>query len=321
IGRWTPPARAGAPAAPGRDWLLRVDAPRNSMKPLFALPPNTALLASPREPLAVLWGIDDGSVRVLKSDGTLLRQVAPPAGMTAVLPRWAADGRILAMGITRPSDDAQAPRPAPVNLALELSSGGFIRLDKPLPEPPAGPDLTLKELVLTGTQAVLQSGSVRQAVSPLWLVATAERAESRALVSANAQSGTLSPRGDAVLLISDGAALIAPLIRLPKEALLAARNQAMRQKVLSNGKQLGLALHVYASDHEDRFPDAGAGVEGLLLPYLKTDALFEGFVYTYTGGKISEIPEPSKVVLGYVMGPGGRAEIWGDGHVTWKDDQ
>jgi prepilin-type processing-associated H-X9-DG protein len=41
------------------------------------------------------------------------------------------------------------------------------------------------------------------------------------------------------------------------------------------------------------------------------------FVYTFWGGNLAEIKEPSKEVMGYVPGPGGRAVTYLDGHVKW----
>jgi hypothetical protein len=319
-GRWTPPARAGMPPPLPQEWLLRIDARRNTLKPLFALPPLTLLMASDREPLAVLFGVGERVVRVLKSDGTLLRQVAFPPGLRPTYPRWSADGRLLVTGLPEQDEKTGKVTGQQVELALELTAGNFVRVEKPLPEAPSGPKLAVGELALTSTQAMLQSGAVKQKVAPLWLASTANGGESRALVSANAEAAALSPRGDSVLFIADGAALVAPLMRLPKAAFVEARAAAVRAQLVSSGKQLGLALIIYANEHEDRLPAAGETLETLLEPYVKSEALFDGFVYTYAGGKVSDIPEPANTMLGYITGPGGRAEVWADGHVTWKKD-
>ena len=319
VGLWTPPARPNMPPPAPQEWLLRIDARRGTLKPLFALPPLTILMASPRDPLAVLFNVNERVIRVLKSDGTLLRQVAFPQTLTPAFPRWGADGRLLVSAAPMPDEKGKVTG-SQVELALELSAGGFVKLDKPVADAPPKPTASNEELVLTTTQAVLQSGTVNQKVAPLWLAATANKGESRALVCANAELGALSPRGDSVLFIADGAALVAPLMRLPKAAFVEVRNAALRAQVLNSGKQLGLALIIYANEHEDRLPAAGEPLETLLEPYAKSDRLFDGFVYTFAGGKISDIAEPVTTMLGYVTGPGGRAELWADGHVTWKKD-
>ena len=62
-------------------------------------------------------------------------------------------------------------------------------------------------------------------------------------------------------------------------------------------------------------------------PYLKNPSVFEnpgtgdnGFVYSYGGPTgLAQITSPATTQLGYVSGPGGRAIIWADGHVTWVE--
>jgi prepilin-type processing-associated H-X9-DG protein len=50
---------------------------------------------------------------------------------------------------------------------------------------------------------------------------------------------------------------------------------------------------------------------------VKNSSILEGFVYTFKGGKLSDVDKPAETVLGYIEGPGGRAVAYLDGHVKW----
>jgi hypothetical protein len=77
---------------------------------------------------------------------------------------------------------------------------------------------------------------------------------------------------------------------------------------------------MFASDHDDTFPSANDPISAALLPYLKNEGLFQNFTYTFGGGKLSDIAAPNEQVLGNVLGPGGKAIIYADGHVVWEAD-
>jgi hypothetical protein len=75
-------------------------------------------------------------------------------------------------------------------------------------------------------------------------------------------------------------AIIAMLVTLLLPAVQAARAAARRTQCTNNLKQLGLAMHSYASANSDIFPPGSPGNQqhGLfshILPYLEEDALFD----------------------------------------------
>jgi prepilin-type processing-associated H-X9-DG protein len=137
----------------------------------------------------------------------------------------------------------------------------------------------------------------------------------------------LAPDGSGVLYLAQGAAWVTPLIRMPKDAFLQARRTAYRMAALSNAKQVGLALQMYAQDYDEVYPPADGPVIDRLKPYARSEAVFNdpstgatGFVYLHPQATLKEIGEPAKTRIGHLTGPGGRAIIFADGHVEWEDD-
>jgi hypothetical protein len=169
-------------------------------------------------------------------------------------------------------------------------------------------------------QAVAKDGDDQQKVGLLWLESTTKSEQPRTLIAADAANATLLPANDVVVYHAQGAVWATPLLRLDKAQFIAMRDAARRTTVLSNGKQLGLAVMMYAQDYDETYP-TGDNINAKLTPYLKNDALFQGFTYTFGGGAMSSVEKPAETELGFVTGPGGRAVIYADGHVKWRPDQ
>lgn len=321
-----PPAgqRAQQPGEAVRQWVLRVDARRNTMKPLFAVSDEAQLLVSPRAPLAVVFSQDERSLRVLRADGALLRQVPFPGELSLNLPRWSADGtRLILTNFVAPKNDqGQGILQKATDYALDVRTGQLVEQATQTGfRPEDSPTLATEEFRLKRTSSLVQEGNSRATISPLWLESTQKGAETRVLIAADVEWAALSPRGDAVLYLAHGVASVAPLVTFSRELYIQARNAALQTVAISNGRQLGLAAIIYAQKNGDRLPGADQPVAALLREVVNVDALYEGFVYTFPGGSLAEVAEPSKTLLGYVTGPGGRAEIYVDGHVTWKKDE
>ena len=115
-------------------------------------------------------------------------------------------------------------------------------------------------------------------------------------------------------------AIIAILAAILFPVFAQARSKARQAAGLSNGKQLGLAILMYAQDYDETYPTPD-GINGKLAPYLKNESLFQGFTYTFGGGSMSGVERPAETEMGFVTGPGGRAVIFADGHVKWKPDK
>jgi prepilin-type processing-associated H-X9-DG protein len=146
-----------------------------------------------------------------------------------------------------------------------------------------------------------------------------------------AHSSLLLPDASAVLYRSGDVLFAVPLRRYPKAAFLDARRQAQQAAAMSNAKQIGMALMMYTQDYDQTYPAANPDIGQQIAPYLRDTDLLNllnspvtgapGFVYTYAGGPLSSVTDPASTQLGYMAGPGGRAVIFADGHVEWKEAQ
>jgi prepilin-type processing-associated H-X9-DG protein len=181
--------------------------------------------------------------------------------------------------------------------------------------------------VTKSSASVLKEERTNERVNPLWLESAAKSEQPRILVSADSDAGALAPDARAVLYLSQGAAWVMPLTRLPREPALAQIRAAQREATMSNAKQIGLAFAMYAQDYDEVFPPAGAAVLNQVRPYVKNADVFvspgessPSFVYLLSGLPLGSFPNPATQELGYLPGPGGRAVIFVDGHVEWRSD-
>lgn len=137
-------------------------------------------------------------------------------------------------------------------------------------------------------------------------------------LGAGVDRAELSPDGRWVSLFRDGAVAVRRLIWLEASAYAALEQTAERTRAMSNAKQIGLALIMYAVDHDEQLP--GKDYLNDLMPYLRERAVFAmGFTFLATGGHMGRIDKPAETPLGFVQAAGGFAVVFADGHVGWSD--
>ncbi len=127
---------------------------------------------------------------------------------------------------------------------------------------------------------------------------------------------TFSPSNDCVAYEDAGALLLRDIRPMDSELARKLQTAAAKANAMSDAKQAALGLIVYASDADDVLPGA-EGWEHKVAPYFKNADLLKNFNYTYKGGSLSSIANPSATELGFTMGPGGRAVAYADGSVKW----
>jgi len=135
------------------------------------------------------------------------------------------------------------------------------------------------------------------------------------------QNTQVSADGSKVVFESNMCLFISDILSVDAKVLKQAQEAAERTRLLSNVKQIGLAVLIYGADNHDNLPGRD-GFTNTLMPYAKNAAIFSGFVYSYSGpGNMGDIKEPASTELGYVTGPGGRAVVYADGHAKWIPDK
>jgi hypothetical protein len=187
---------------------------------------------------------------------------------------------------------------------LKLDPGSFP--DEPEPE-----EQTLKLL------PVKSPAANQSEVQSLMLLSKSEEQPNRALVSGSAVDGAFAVGMDAILYREFGVVMVRELARLPKDVMKQAKLAAEKSDAMIRAKQVGLSIILYGTDYDDELPTAQDFRNEMVYPYAKNRSLFDGFVYTFRGGSMADVEDPSKAELGYVEGPGGRAVIRVDGSVIW----
>ncbi|MFY9234555.1 MAG: hypothetical protein WAO58_08860 [Fimbriimonadaceae bacterium] len=150
-----------------------------------------------------------------------------------------------------------------------------------------------------------------------WVTSAKKSRRNFAFVAANVELATLSNGLDYVAYTSEGVLLVRPIVIGKASDFEEALDAAERAVLISNAKQVGLSALMYAGDNDDVLPGPGQDVMNLFLPYSKNSALYDGFVYTFSGGALQKVANVSDTEMGYIPGKGGRAVIYVDGHVKW----
>lgn len=280
------------------------------------------LLVSPAKPFALL--LAEEGYQVLQADGslgTLIPYERLWGEMHDDRPRWVwligswtADGSKLWVRRQRKTPDGAAEQTFCLVDPLRVTA--TVATEKP---DLYTPQRLQHPLRVETVQSELQSEEGRAKVRSAWLVGK----RGRVLVCADVQAADLSPAGDAVWYISQGAAWIAPLRKMSREQYEALYREKIRETVLSNAKQIGLALLMYVQDYDETFPP-NTDIQSALMPYLKNEWVFNlpgtNFVYLMNLQTLASIDAPAQTMAGYIQTPYGRAVIWVDGHVTWESE-
>ncbi|WP_395141523.1 hypothetical protein [Armatimonas sp.] len=174
-------------------------------------------------------------------------------------------------------------------------------------------------LTLHKTRAKLTSISGRaQETSALWLDATelgTEKKYAQAFVAAECDFPQLLADLSAVIFVRDGTLYAQPLAALDRLAF----EKLLKELALKSAKQIGTGLVMYAQDYDENLPHDPSGIKDAILPYVGNNEAFSDFVYSYRGStELSKQGKLGETVLGYIPSPGGRAVIYGDGHVKWE---
>jgi prepilin-type processing-associated H-X9-DG protein len=331
----------------GATQLWRIDARTGDVRQIASIPGYADMATSPTQPLAAVYGKDDsgGYVRTLSPAGELGPAVALNEA-DAVALGWSADGAsVYFVDFPKPPEathppqaasDPQgppmpapsAPEPARSYPAFSPATGVLSHVsERPKREPP--PAFTAPFTVSTTEMktaagprgASPEAAPWSPALHPLWLEQAGDPLFKRLFLAPDADGYYVSPRNDAVAYANGEGVFVVPLVAVPIAAVKKARDEAQVAELLNDGKQIAMAALMWGQDNNNEYPGAGSDMKALLTPYLRSTDVFDGtgggFQYTFGGGAMGSIERPSEEHLGYFDGPGGRAYVFADGHVTW----
>lgn len=259
--------------------------------------------------------VQNTAIYLIRKDGRIDTPLTiPNADKTlALLPMWERDGKPVIHSV---GEDGKPLHYAvdPKTLALSLLEGKFDQQEYKEPDRTRAGFLSLKPQKVMAT-----IGETQKPISTLWLESRVESEAPRILLSGDGTEGNLLPKGDGAFYQSQGALWYTPFLRVNQAQFLAARKAGLKARALSDARQAGLGIYMYSQDYDDTLPDPD-GIKDKIMPYVKNESVLENLVYTYGGGKITDPTQRGSTILGYVTGPGGRANIYADGRAKWEDD-
>jgi prepilin-type processing-associated H-X9-DG protein len=272
-------------------------------------------------------GITPGraSVSIVRGDGKPAGPIQLPNGSMMPVPYLSKDRKqaFLCVRAVDNSPAGEKPGMSATWMALDLAKNSLSPCSRPEGATPMlGPTVrdAVPELRISTEVQSIGKGTSARTMDSVWLAADGapdkKGRPSTALIAAESPYADLNPTGDSVLYILKGSLFVRKIQKLSLEDFEEAYSIQDRREIMANAKQIGLALMMSAADNDGRLP----GSEGLgdsLYRYLKDGGYSSGFVYTFGGGRLDDIQNPADTQLGYIDGPGGRAVLFGDGHVKW----
>lgn len=125
-----------------------------------------------------------------------------------------------------------------------------------------------------------------------------------------------SPQDDYFVYLDSGSLLLREIQSIDLKKAMKAADEAARQLLLSQVKQVGTALIIFGADNDDLLPKP-EDWENQVKPYLRDASLLKNFNYTFKGGDTTSIQNPNQVEMGFILGVGGRAVVYVDGSARW----
>lgn len=138
------------------------------------------------------------------------------------------------------------------------------------------------------------------------------------LIAGDVTDLALSADGQFAAYVAQGTLFIKPIVLVDAKAFQELEDEMAREEAVTTAKQVATGFMILAADYDDELPSARTDWKTKIGPYMKNSDMVNQFVYTYRGGNMTAVKDPSKEVMGYVPGPGGRAVAYVDGHVKWE---
>ncbi len=301
--------------------VLWINAARSTVHSI-PLAMGARLEVSPIKSLAVMVDQSFEAAKIqavltpIRMDGSVGIPAPLPLNQLLAASSWTADGARLILTMNLAGSQNQGKT---FTYAYDPVTGELKTIQAPIPGQlwHAVPQIK-HDIVLKPTVEHLRAPGLDIESHPLWAESIVKSEKPGMLICTDADLGLVSPNGTSIAYRSQRSTWVTVIKPIALAVFKTMVAKAQRQTAISNGKQLGLAAIMWATDHGDTLPGPN-DINAELKPYLQTDKLFDQFNYTYSGGPLSAIASPSETVLGTVDGPGGQALIYADGHVKWQN--
>lgn len=170
-----------------------------------------------------------------------------------------------------------------------------------------------------GSGAAIRREGRRATFDSWWLLATDEKVKyNTALLAPKAKDAGVSSKSLNAFYIDAGNLFVRRLMKITKDQVDDLLECEERKALMSDAKQVGTAIMIYMGDNDDIFPP-GANFRDRIFPYIKNDAMLDGFVYSYRGPpEATAVADPAKTELGYKEGNFGKAIVRTDSSVIWE---
>ncbi len=153
----------------------------------------------------------------------------------------------------------------------------------------------------------------------LWLAGSTNEEPREVLVAAGVdRDSAVSPFREMILYVSNGVAMVRPLVSVEHDLFVQARRAAERQDAVQRAKLIGISYQMYATDYDGETPKTNEDYISRLSPYAKYADVMENLVLTWQGN-LNTLVDPAKTVVGYIPTASGKALLYADAHVVWQD--
>jgi prepilin-type processing-associated H-X9-DG protein len=253
-----------------------------------------------------------GAFELLGSGGSRLVVIDFPKNTVAPDMDWDIQGKpVVAFGLRdEPGEpthwysvDPSSGRLTPLNKKPDLYDERAVAV----PERPS-------PLRLVKTAIGVPRGAAEPSLEALWLETVGENPDRLMLTPSHTESWLLP--GVRAAYMSLDALWVTPVRTMTPEDEAALAEQAEQARLVRAVKSAWLPLEDYARTHQSTYPSTSEGLAGI-VPFAGERGLPVGLVYTYGGGSVGSIENPSATEFAYLPGKNGRAVLFADGHAAW----
>ncbi len=234
-----------------------------------------------------------------------------PEAFFAAVASWSADGKRLYCSL----QERQNGKSQQVWYQVDLRGDSPKKISPPADAVNEAPRLSGDVRTRLVPLETANSGTHRQ-VMLAWAETRDLDGPNRVLVSGDAQWAEVGPKGDLIAYIADGTLMARPVITITRDAYDESILEAARSKAVRDAKQVGIAATILATDNDDTLPSPSTfsnDVKG----YLVNGRALDSFVYTFPGGRLTDLKSPATVELGYIPVTGGRVVLFADTSVRF----